>query len=529
MAVSLTIDSVEVNGVDGRRLHGQIVDSNIGGTVREVSISGLLTGTDIDDLQSKWQTAKSVCNTRDKHVTVSIDSSSTGNLEEFFTGDGKTTGIVTYITGDLSRIGTATSMPFTLHVTVTEVIAVPSGGGSGAGDVVEKFAGQVGDWRLMKVLSDSRTESRILTINFGLLYDPLSLGPFNFTAVASNGGKAEFEFGAGDLTGITFAPGMKLVVSSSTNYDAVHTVVGITVATNKVLTETTYTSTDTGTATIGEVDTPQEVYDSARSGLLTLLGVGADGKRDSTTGLVLMNETIEDKGDLLVTILNAEWVEKSYDDDIRNYQIALNTSELADWPDSPEAGDRPSAISAVVSFSVDKVQAATDDPKPMWTTIRASVIADIKTNSNATGIVGPLDEQIAWDKKSGSVQVTLSFVAQNVTVFAYSRVTSTHTELDYNSWTDSDGYSIIQTGAEPLAKFISITVTRTGVGVVTLEATKPRESGYKYIEVSEDVTVSDPLDRKEIGLVYTQTLAKVFKRFKLRTGSDPRKRKPTTG
>jgi len=530
MTVSVTIDSVEINGADGRRLHGQIGDTNIGGTTREVSLSGLLTGTSVEDLQTKWQTAKDACNTRDKHCVISIDGSASGFLEEFFTGDGETTGIITYITGDTTRIGTATSMPFTLFITVTTVITIPSGGGSGAADPVVEFEGQVGEWRLMKVYSDARTEARILTVTFGLLYDAGAYGPFNFVSVADLAGKADFQFGAGDLTGLTFKAGQKLIVSASVNYDSTHTITAIDTGTDIISTETTFTSTDTGTASIGESDTPQEVYDAARAGLLSLLGVGADGTRDGTTGLVLTNESVEDSGDVLTTVLNAEWVEKSYDDDIRNFQIAMNTSELPDWPEDTEAGDHPMAVSAVVSFSVDKVIATTDDVRAMWTTIRASVIGDIKANANATGVVGPLDEGISWDKKAGTVSVAMSFIAQNATVFAYSRITSTHEELDYNSWKDSDGYDIVQTGAEPMVKTVSITVTRTGVNVATLTVTPPSAGGgFRYIEVTSDESISNPIDRKEIGPVYTQTLSKVFRSFKLRTGGTPRKRGPTTG
>lgn len=533
MTVSITIDSVEINGVDGRRLHGQISDTNVGGTIREVGISGLLTGTDVADLQDKWQTAKDVCNTRDKHCVISIDGSASGFLEEFFSGDGKTTGIVTYITGDTSRVGTATTMPFTLFITVTEVIVVPSSGGGSAGEVVETFDGQVGEWRLMKVFSDARTESRIMTIDFGLLYDPDAFGPFNFTAVASNGGKAEFEFGAGDLTGILFKVGQKLIVSASVNYDATHTITAISAATNKITTDTVFTSTDTGTASIGEADTPQEVYDAARAGLLTLLGVGADGTRDTTTGLVLTNETVEDKGDLLMTVLNAEWVEKSYDDNIRNYQLSLNTSEIPDWPD--EAGPRPQVLNAIVSFSVDKVQAGTDDVRAMWTTIRAAVLADIAASSQATGVVGPIDEGISWDKKAGSVSIKLGFIAKNATVFEFSRVTSTHKELDYVNWKDSEGYDTIQTGPESVLKMLSVTVARTGVGIVQLTITPPvAESGYTYLSISEDDTVSNPVRRKEIGQVYSQTRSEIFKRFKFRSGASGlnkklRERGPITG
>lgn len=339
MTVSLTIDGVEINGVDGRRLHGQIGNSNIGGHTKELAMSGLITGTDVADLQDKWQTAKDACNTRDKRVAVTITSGETPLLEEFFPGDGKTTGLITYISGDPTRVGSATTMPFTVFVTASEVITTPSA--SGPGEQTQEFKGQVGSWRLMKVLSDARTEARVLTISFATLFDKEAYGPFNFSTVVAQGGKARFQFGAGDLAGISFKAGQKLFVSASTQYDVTHTITAIDVANDRILTDTTFTGTDSGTALIGEATSPQEVYDASRDDLLVLLGVGADGMRDTTTGMVLVNESVEDQGDLISIVLNAEWVEKSYDDDVRNYQLALNISEIPDWPDDVEAGLPP--------------------------------------------------------------------------------------------------------------------------------------------------------------------------------------------
>lgn len=526
MSVSFKIDGVEINGVGGVRLHGQVADSRTAEGVREVAIAGLLTGSTVTDLQTKWNTLSDTVNTRDKSVQVSIDSTATSYLEEFFLSDGKTTGIVTFVSGDPTRIGTATSMPIMLYVMSQEYVAEGVSGGTAG--ITTKYLGQVGSWRLMKVFSDARVESRVLTISFGTRFDKTAYGSFNFTAVSDVGGFAKFTFGSGNMSGITFKAGMKLFVSGSTNYNGTWEVTAVDTGADTVTTKAVYSGTDTGAALIGEATTPAEVYDSARSSLLTLLGVGVNGTRDTTTGLVLTNESKEETNDLIDVVLNAEWTEKSYDGDIRNVQIALQRVEIPDWP-TQGAGDAPVSLAAVVTFSVDKDQAATDDPYPMWATIRSQVLADIKSAGEASGAVGPIDENVGWDKKAGTVAVHLSFIAKNTTVFNYNTVVSTQNELDFVSWSDPEGFDYIQTGAEPLKKIVSITVTRVGVGDVELGAPTPVEPGYTFINISDQDGYQIPIQRRNVGEVWTQTRTFVYKRFKLRSGADPRVRNPVTG
>jgi len=526
MSVSFKIDDVEVNGTGGVRLHGQVADSRTAEGIREIAIAGLLTGSSTTDLQTKWDTLKTTVNTRDKSVQVSVDGTATNYLEEFFLSDGKTTGIVTFVSGDPTRIGTGTSMPIVMYVMAQEYVAEAVSGGTAG--ITSKYLGQVGDWRLMKIFSDARVESRVLTISFGTLFDKEAYGSYNFTAVSDVGGFAKFTFGSGDMGGITFKQGMKLFVSGSTNYNGTWEVTAVDTGADTVTTKAVYSGTDTGAAIIGEATAPTEVYDNARSSLLTLLGVGADGTRDTTTGLVLSGESKEEHNDLIDVVLNAEWTEKNYDGDIRNVQIALQRVEIPDWP-SQGAGDPPVSLAVVVTFSVDKDQAGTTDPYPMWATIRNQVLADIKSAAEATDAVGPIDENVSWDKKAGTVAVNLSFIAKNTSVFNYNTVVSTHQELDFVSWKDPDGFDYIQTGAEPIMKIISITVTRVGVGDVELGAPTPVEPGYTFINISDQDGYQTPINRRNVGEVWTQTRTFVYKRFKLRTGADPRVRNPVTG
>lgn len=522
MAVSVKIDGVEVNGVDGRRLHGQITDSRSALELREIVVAGLITGSTVTDLQTKWETAKSVCNTINKSAQVSIDSAATNFLEEFFLSDGKTTKIETYISGDISRIGTATTMPFVLFIRVSEYVATPTGGNAG---VTPRYQGQVGDWRLMTIYNEARVESRVLTISFATLFDDDAYGPFTISSVEDVGGKARFV--------VTTAPpaytvGMKLFVSGSTLYNQTHVVTAVDVGNKKVTVDTAYAGNDTGTALIGEATSPQDVYDTARATLLTdVLGVGTDGTRDSTTGLVLSNETVEVQNDIVNVVLNAEWTEKSYDADVRNLSIAVQRVELPDWP-SVNAGPAPVSLGAVVTFSVDKDQAATDNPYPMWATIRASVIADILAAVNDSDAVGPIDEAVSYDKKAGVVAVNLSFLAKNTSIFSYSVVTTVHEELDYVSWKDSEGYDYIQHGAEPLTKIVAITVTRVATNTSSLDVPPPEESGYRYLIISTEQGDQTPIERKGVGTVWTQSKTTVWKRFKLRSGGNPRVRNPVT-
>lgn len=525
MAVSFKIDGNEINGVDGRRCHGQIVDTRTGAGIREISISGLITGTSVQNLQDLWEAAKVACNTTDKGVTVKIDSSTTNYLEDMFSGDGRTVKIFTFISGDERRIGTGTTMPFIVTAVVSEALIAPSTGTSPAG--LTTYKGQVGDWKKTITYSEARIESRGFVAQFATFFDKEAYGPFTISSVANDSGFAQFVVTTAPPT---FKVGQRLYVSGGTLYNNVHEITAIDVGNKKITTATSFAGTDTGVANLGEATTPQENYENNRAAILAdQLGVGTDGTRDTTTGLVLLGESTGQEQDLYTVILNSGWVEKSYDDDIRNLSIAFSEAYTTDWPNLAAAGDPPEVYGAVITFSVDKDNAGDDNPVNMWKTIRSAVITDVKALVNSSEVAGPYDEQTSYDKKTGVVTVNMSFLARNTTVFRFSRVYHTHDELQYTTWKAGE-YDIIQTSTDPVIRIVTASVTRVGVGEIDLTPDPPTEPGYTYLEISRDDSAEAPIVRRGISeTVYTQSLTIAWRRFKMRGGGNPRVRNPVTG
>ncbi|MCZ7608496.1 MAG: hypothetical protein M5U25_21125 [Planctomycetota bacterium] len=527
MAVSYTVDGTEVNGSGGRRLHGQITDIRTA-TTREISCHGILYASTTESLHERWGLAQQLFNKKDKRVTVKIDSTTESFLEDIFPGDGRTITLESYITGDITRIGTATSMPFQIVTTVSEVLPNITTGKPASPNQV-KYKGQVGDWRRTITYNEARVQSRGYFVQFARLYDKEAYGSFNIVGVTNVGGYAVFELATAPPA-YDAEKDQKLYVSGTTNYDTVHEITAIDVGNKKVTTTTPWSADETGTCYLGEATTPQELYALVRTDILNdQLGTGDDGERDATTGLVLTGETQGLEADILTVLLTSEWVEKNYDDDIRNLSIALSKSEAPDWP--VIAGDAPVTMSAVVSFSVDKDQAAQVNPSLKWATIRSAVIADIKTNSELTDAKGPYEETIAFDIKTGVVTVNMSFLAKNTTVFKLSKVYHYHEELQYTTWKDFAGYDYIQTSSDPLMLIVTAAITRVGVGEVNLTADPPQQSGYTFIEVSRDDSREGSFKRRNIAddvVVQSTTIA--WRRFRLRSGQqNPRVRNPVTG
>jgi len=525
MAISYTIDGIELNGVDGRRLHGQIINSRTGSGIRDLSVAGILTGTTTADLQDKWAALKLICNVRDKKITVKIDSTTTNFYEEIFPGDGTTQRTVTFISADESRLGSATTLPFVVTTVADENIPQVATGGSGN---VTRYQGQVGDWRLTTTYSEARVESRAFIAQFSTVFDKEAYGPFTINSVEDVGGKARFVLAT---TPPSFKSGQRIYISGSTLYNGVHDITAVDTGTKKVTTATNYSGSDTGAAIVGEATTPQENYTAVRDSILTeRLGTGAGGIRNATTGLVLVGESVGLENDTYTVILNSTWIEKSYNDNIKNISISVSLMEQNDWPNDPSAGAPPKMMNATVTFSVDRVAAGNDNPYSMWNSVRAEVIGDIKSNAGLGDAVGPLDESVTFDKKAGMVTVTMTFLATNITVFRFSRVFHTHEELQYTAWKDSEGYDIVQTAAEPLMKIVSVSVSRVGVGEVSLDVPPPTEPGYTYIEISKDLNLENPIIRRNLSdNVVTQSQTKAWRRFKFRSGSaNPRVRNPVT-
>lgn len=528
MATQITIDGINVGGTGGRTIYGQINNTFDSSGIRVLSCSIMIEGSSASDLQDKWETAKAAFIKKDKRITITLDSSVTNYFEDIFPGDGRTQSCFSYIGMDPDEISTATNLYCTLTIAAQQSEITPPATTSPSNpNKLPQFKGQIGSYKLTTLLNEARIESRALLINIGTVYNKSAYGPFNITSVESAGGKARFILDSvGGIT--TFTDDMKLYVSGTTNYNGTHIITAIDVGTKKITTDTTWTGTDTGTVLIGEATRPEDVYTEIRSSLLSLIGIDSDGSRNSTTGLVLSGETSDRTNEGIVFLLSSEWVQKDYNDAIRNFQLGIEVTEVPEW--NEEAGIKPVLINAVVVFGVDKDVAGTDNPYTMWNTIRGAVITDIKSQISEGTAEGPWTESIKHDKKTGQVEVAMGFIARNTDVVSYKKVTQTQEELDFTTWRDSEGYDHIQMppGAKP--KIVTVSVERVGRNPGGISITPPQESGYTFIEITEQLGIEGPITRRNFnGQYWVETLTKVYRRFNLRSGNDPRVRGPITG
>lgn len=525
---------VEIDGNDvhsfasgvGVKLHGQVNDARTSTGLREFAIQGVLHGSTAADLDARWDALRLLCATREKRVRIwRVDGTSTTSAD-IRPGDGTTQNVLTYVTADPNRVATATTLPFILFVAAQEYETATAGGGGGGSGAPQTFAGQSGSWRLTKTYSDAGIESRALLISFGLDNDEEANGPFDFEAVTDVGGLARFDFEVGTVLP-AFAGGMRLKVGAGA-YMGTHDIVSIDVAQRRVQTSVAFGATGTGTAHVGEQTTGEEAYTAARNDLLALLGVGSGGARDSTTGLELTGESFGTENAFYTVLLSASWTEASYAAAAKNLRTAFTSAEVVDWPGDPDAGPPPRLISARVTFAVDKRLDATATPENVWQSIRSSVLSDLRSAMGGDA-AGPFDEEVASDRGTRTVTVTLGFVAQNTTVFGYSRRTQILTKLDEFRWKDAEGYSVMQTDAEEHEVFQTITVTRLSTIDSPPDVQPPEPVGeYVWTEVTQQLDLNNPIRRRELGELYAISVMHVYRRDKVRLGSR-RTRSPVTG
>jgi hypothetical protein len=521
--MSVEIDGVELNLQGGRRFHGPVHELKSPGGIKEVIVSGLLTGSNGDDLNLKWAETKLACTQLGARVRVKPDSTTPSSLVDCFPGDADgTIQVSTFVSSDPTRVPTATSYPFTLHIVATLNIVTGGGGGTPPG----RFEGQVGDYRLTTAYNDARVESRALIASFGSLFDKDASGPFTIDSVSNVGGKARFNLAS--LPDGTSGP--TIYVSGSNLYDGPHVITEIDTDADQVVTSTAYAGDDAGTCMIGETTPPEEHYTAARESLLQQIGCDSDGSRNTTTGLVLASESFGKEAETLTVFLASVWTEREYNAALRSFQMAVEVIDVPDWPDDPEAGPPPKLIGVVVTFAVDRVAAGTPNPYPMWYSIRPQVIARLKAGSDGE-VTGPIEEKVAFDENTGTAIVTLGFLANNAIVFSFARTVNFHRRLEYMAWKDPEGYAAIQTDADPIDQLVTIGVSRSGVGEIDIESLieTPEDPEYTYIDITADIGLEQPVARREVGSIFAQTAIKVFRRFRLRTGEDPRVRVPTTG
>ena len=216
-------------------------------------------------------------------------------------------------------------------------------------------------------------------------------------------------------------------------------------------------------------------YTSARSGLLTnYLGVDSDGGRNSSTGLALTGENLRQSYTnldastnerVVAVLLTAEEIPNDYSSlsSLRSSEISIGVTTPQAWltQDPVSGGIRPTLVKAAGAVTVDKdVQSNLSN---VWSTIEKQVTSLVEQQSGKSGIE-LTQKEITINPQMSIVQFSLIYLADNLTVFDYSRVDVEQEDAQFVIFIDSDGYEVVQKrpGQNPLVRTIS--VNRTGIG-----------------------------------------------------------------
>jgi hypothetical protein len=525
----VNIDNTEIADSD-RTLHGPISEENVGGTTT-VKVGLHIKGDTHEETEANWQAAKIAVNKLNARVFVSGQTLGSVFQLDVFPGDGVTFATRCTLSKDTARASTAYAMWGIITITIDQVVP-PSGSGptpGGGGSTRPVFEGQVGDWRLVKTFNEGGVELRSLAVSLGTLFDKEAAGPLAFSAVVSEGGFARFQFAS--LAGVTAAKATMLYVSGAPAYNGPHEIESIDVALFRITTRTVFSADASGTALIGEQTSPQENLDAQFDDLLALLGVGADGKRDGTTGLVLSDWTHDEQREVITVVLNAQWVQADWNDAIRGLTVSTEVTQVEAWSAEPEAGAAPVNIAATVSFHVTKNGDGNYNPQALWAAVRAQAIAEIKSQAELSDAQGPIHEIVRSDKTATNVIVTLSFLARNVTTLSFDRTILTTEDLQYQAWQAGLNH-YMQTAGIPRDQVVAVSVTRVGVGQVVLSCPPPTEPGATFVDINSKIGLDGRRTMRGLlggATIYAQSRVVVYRRFYFAAGFNPAAVIPSTG
>jgi len=467
-------------------------------------------------LLTAWNSAKSAFNLENPRVQVWIDGTATEPIEDIYPSDGTHGGtVITKISQNPGRKQAGYTINATFMV-VTQEVNVPSS----AGGRLLPYAGQRGRIQLSTTYNAGRAIAKNVQGAFSTTFNSTATGPLTITSITNNSGKVRLNFAAG---GPTFKEGMKAIVSGTTSYNGTWIVTATTTTTCDI--DLTYSTNETGTLYIGTATTGAEHYATAYSTILTdYLGVDSDGSRNATTGLAITSEIVnasdEDQNDVSFNI-DAEWMQLDISgalDDIRKLDYTIHTTQPDKWP---EGEPQPTFLTVEGSYFIDKDQFASTTIHTTFQTVKNTVINAALTQTGL-GSLRQITEAVTSSPGDMLVKFGMQFSTYNTDLILYSETTNIIRKLKFTEWTDSDGYSIVQTPPEPWEVMVTVTASRKGFNKVDMAKLikAPSNTGqYKFTFIGD----SD-IDEKPYNLaagtdtVYEQTYSATWRRHKFRSG-----------
>ena len=509
------VDNTALDNGSSRRIFGQFRVAEVMGQGIVLSCAVLIQAATVEALQELWASTKTAFQKRDVRVIFTLDTAADTPLEDVAPLDGRHQDVSCNIVIAEAKEQTATSLWLEFTCAATSSDAPKDG-----------VDGQLGDFIITTVYDGARTVAVTARGIFRPVFDEDFVTGLTITSVTNSGGKAVFNVASGAPT---FVAGMRLKVTGTANYQAPsqwHEVTGIVA--NAITTNTLYIANDTGTAQVGKMLTGLTNYVNHRSTLLTgKLLTDSDGTRNSSSELALTHESreVNDDDQTCAFILGSSWMEFEIADSgdgnaARTFDLEVTTTQPDDWQDA--AGPRPLLINVKGAVTFDRAMLARTIKDADWLVIEAKVQTAVKNK------VGQQDAKrlslvVSTSGQSNVVSFQATYVAKNLTHLSYHLTVVESEQLVLHRYRDADGYHTVQKAPGKPDVVQTITVNRTGPGLVSIAPPNPTETldgvPALFINSSRNRSKEGTYTMDEVTGVYTQTGTWTFDKFDLRPGA----------
>ena len=504
------VDDFELDNEDWRTIDGDFGESSSSDNYRFLVCNFQIEGDTEEELTDRFNETRTEFLSKGQRVRFSLDDTSGKYYADIAPGDGEHTDVQSWIQPNPAHKQTGHRLRLQF------IVVAIQNAGSGAAGTATGLEGTQGTTRVNSQFNASRIESRTFQATFGSLLDPDANGPFTIISVEDDGsGNARFVFSA--PVGVVFAAGMKLITSGTANYPGQHVITAI--ASDKVTTETPFGATDTGTATIGETDDADEVYQNQRNSILTtFLQTATDGDRDGTSLLALTVEQVEtlEGGSLVNVFLQSRRIKPSTGIvGERELKFEVETEAVQQWPQHQQAGAVPNIVSIWGYLDIDEAHVSPSLDQ-MWDEEIEPAVRFIVSNET-----GETPKPIVLRRKftdEGRIQFQCIYQTKNATVLHYKRTIAWRVDPDYVKLGGTEGFHHVQRPAVPPPTFATVTVSRVGIGSVLLNVDAPKLAGFTAVPAGTQKT-EEPVRSEFDNNVWIQSASQAYEYMKFKDGA----------
>jgi hypothetical protein len=477
-----------------------------------VACTFILTGTTKSDLNDNWNSTKTDFNKVNGRVTLRFSNDTSNYTEDISANDGKHLDCITIVTKE------ATAAPLSLKCTfICSAAGIPQYGSLGPGGAgTAQFAGQQGQFKKSVAFNSSEQKTIIVSGRFGLTFNPNAVASNVITTAADAGGYLKLTVTTAPPT---FVQGMRVTVAGLSPYNGTHIISAIDVGAKTITTTALWTGSatlSTPTAVIGTVVTGQANYDAVESTLYSSwLTVGTAGKRDDTTGMVLISKGLEypNNDETIVDfVLEAHYQPRkitAINDNQRGFSLNVSTSFPESWNEL--AGPMPTFVNCTGSINL----LDGEDLKQSFGTALGEIESTVASISE-TDSLAMISQKVAYDEHNATIGFSILYRADGNDIIEFKRLDTEKINQKLIAWQDADGNDYLQRPNGLPEAFYTISIQRIGAGKANLEPRKPiPPGGGEYIEIGRNRTEEGPFETQWTSGVYDQTLNITYQRFKL--------------